>query len=84
MNIEKEKKEANIVELDEKLIVIAIPSNAVELELTAKVWHNNQIITVKNERSFEEIRELIKEAEEGYIPPDAVFKLNRDILEAMK
>lgn len=64
------------MELDEDFIVIGIPANTVEIELSAKVWHNGEVITVKRTLPFEEVKEAFKEAEEGYIPSDAVFVLN--------
>lgn len=67
-----------LLELDENFIAIAIPANTVEITFSAKVWHNGEVITVKRTLPFEEVKEAFKEAEEGYIPSDAVFVLNPD------
>lgn len=68
----------NIVDLDEEFIVIAIPASTVEIELSAKVWHNRNVVTVTRTMPFDEVRDAIKEAKEGYIPSDALFVLNPD------
>lgn len=66
----------NVLELDEDFIVIGIPANTVEIELSAKVWHDGKIITVKRTLPFNEVKEAFNEANKGYIPSDAVFVLN--------
>lgn len=71
-------EETNHVQLDEDFIAIAIPANTVEITFSAKVWYNGEVITVKRTLPFEEVKEAFKEAEEGYIPSDAVFVLNPD------
>ncbi len=63
------------VELNEEFIVIAIPSSACELDIKAKVYQDGEVISVGRTIGFEEIREMIKEAQDGYIPSDAVFSL---------
>lgn len=67
-----------LLELDEDFIMIAVPANTVELELSAKVWHNGKIITVARTLPFEEVKDAFKEANEGYIPSHAIFVLNPD------
>jgi hypothetical protein len=65
-------------ELNEDFIVIAVPANTVELDLKARVWYNGEVVTVARTLPFEEVKEAFKEAEEGYIPSNAVFVLNPD------
>ena len=71
-------EETKLVELDEDFIAIAIPANTVELELSAKVWHDGKVVTISRTLPFEEVKEAFKEANEGYIPSNAVFVLNPD------
>ena len=68
-----------IVDLDNDFIVIAVPSSALEIDITAKVWYNGDVLTVGRTMCFYEIREAFKEAQAGYIPQDAVFVLNKDL-----
>jgi hypothetical protein len=72
----KIKKE---VELSEEFIVLAIPASTVEVTISAKVWHDGAVVEVKRTMPFDEVRDAIKEAKEGYIPSDALFVLNPDI-----
>ena len=71
-----EDKEIKSVELEQDFIVLAIPKDTVEVEITAKVWHDGEVINVGNKMSFDEVRAAFKEAWEGYIPEDAIFTLN--------
>lgn len=66
------------VELSESFIVLAIPSSTVEVTISAKVWNGDKVVEVQKTMPFSEVREAIKEAEEGYIPSDALFVLNTD------
>lgn len=50
----------NMVEFDEEFIAIAVPANTVELELSAKVWHDGKIVTVARTLPFEEVRKRLK------------------------
>ena len=70
--------EVKTVELSESFIVLAIPSSTVEIKFSAKVWNDSEIVEVQRTMNFDEVREAIKEAEEGYIPSDALFVLNTD------
>ena len=67
------------VELSEEFIVLAIPTSTVEVTISAKVWHDGAVVEVKRTMPFDEVRDAIKEAKEGYIPSDALFVLNPDI-----
>lgn len=64
-----------IVELDEDFIVIAVPVDTVELKLTAKIYSDGELQTVEKVMPFQEVRAAMKEANDGYIPSDAVFTL---------
>ena len=45
------------------------------MDITAKVWHNGQTITVSKTMDFDEVRAAFRDAQENYIPEDAVFTL---------
>lgn len=64
------------VELENEFIVIAVPSDTVEIEIRAKVWKNGNVINVGRTMSFDEVRNAMKEARDGYIPSNALFVLN--------
>lgn len=74
-------------ELKEKYIVLAIPKDTVEVEITAKVWHKGEAVSVSKKMDFDKVREMFKEAEDGYIPSNAAFTLTdlgRETLAALK
>ena len=76
--IEKEKKELSdndFMELDEDFIVLAVPSDAVEIDITATIFTDGELKHVTKHMDFREIREAFKEANEGYIPSNALFSL---------
>lgn len=64
------------IELRDEFIVLSVPENTVEVKISAKVWHNGEVLTVERTMPFQEVREAMKEAEEGYMPSNAVFTLN--------
>lgn len=79
--------EKETVNLSEEFIVLAIPSSTIEVEIKAKVWHEGKVLDVSKTMSVEEVREAIKEAQNGYIPSDAVFTLTdlgREELEQLR
>ena len=61
--------------LSEDYIVLTIPKATVELEINAKVYYDGDIMDVTRYMDMEEIKKAIKEAEDGYIPPDTEFYL---------
>lgn len=63
------------VELQQEYAVVSIPANTLELTITAKIYADGEVHTVSSTLDFEEVRDAIKEAEEGYIPSDATFSL---------
>ena len=72
VSMEKKKKS---VELPEEYAVVSIPANAVELTLTAKVMLTGKLITVKKVLDTGAVRVAFREAEENYVPGDAVYCL---------
>lgn len=67
--------EQEIIELENEFIVIAVPKNTVEVTISAKVYHDGKLQDVHRTMDFDEVREAFKEAEQGYIPSDAVFTI---------
>lgn len=63
------------VELTQEFIVLAIPAATLEVNITAKIYHEGEIHSVHKTMDFEEVREAIEEAKDGYIPSDALFSL---------
>ena len=61
--------------LEENYIVLYLPTETVEVEIVAKVYHDGEIHRVTKTMNIQEVREAFKEAEEGYIPLDATFTL---------
>ena len=72
-NISDELEEG--LDLDSEFIVLAVPASSVEVTISAKIWKDGEIIEVRKVMPFEEVRAAIKEAQEGYIPSDALFML---------
>lgn len=67
--------EGDLIELNQEFIVIAIPSDAVKLQISAVIFHNNELHEVYREMGMEDIREAIQEAKTGYVPSDGIFSL---------
>ena len=63
------------VELQQEYAVLSIPASTLELTVTAKIYINGELHSVSSKLDFEEVRDAIKEAKEGYIPSDAIFSL---------
>lgn len=63
------------IELNEKWAVIGLPEEAVEVEITAKVYVNGEIVNFGKRLNMKELREAFQEAEDGYIPSYATFQI---------
>jgi len=63
------------IELDQEYIVLAIPETALEVKIEAKIYYDGDIRTVSTTLDYKEVRDAIKEAQDGYIPGDALFSL---------
>lgn len=62
------------MELKENYAVISLPANAVEVEIKAKVYHDNGIVEVGRTLFLTDIRKAFQEAED-YIGEDTMFYL---------
>lgn len=77
----------NGLTLEQEFIVLGIPASTVKITINAKIWRNGEVIEVSRKMPFEEVRDAIKEAQEGYIPSDAIFTLTdlgREELERLR
>ena len=77
----------NGLTLEQEFIVLGIPASTVEITINAKIWRNGEVIEVSRKMPFEEVRDAIKEAQEGYIPSDTIFtltELGREELERLR
>lgn len=63
------------VELPQDFIVLAIPSATCEVYIEASVFADGELHKVHTTLEFNEVREAIKEAQNGYIPSDAIFQI---------
>ena len=75
MSNKKEFKPGEEIELPQEYIVLAIPDSTVEVTINAKVYYDGEIHKVTRVMDFNEVRDAIKEAQDGYIPSDAIFSL---------
>lgn len=63
------------MELPEVRSMLYIPEKAVEITLTAKVYHNGELISFSKTLDLQEIRRAIADAENNYFEDDDVFCL---------
>jgi len=70
--------EKEYIDLEDEFIVLAIPSNTVEVDIVAKIWNDGVVMTVQRTLPFQEVRAAFEEAREGYTPSNAIFVLNKD------
>lgn len=63
------------IELREEFIVLAIPAETVEVTISAVIYHDGELMTVTKTMGMQDVREAIREAQDGYIPSDAMFSL---------
>ena len=73
--MQEEKRE---VELPTSYAVVEIPDDTVELTLTAKILANGDLLPVQRIMTTKEVWKAFKEAEDGYIPSDAVFQITEE------
>ena len=75
MNTEETKDTDEYLELESNYAVIELPALAIEAEITAKIYLDDEIKTVSRTMDLVELKKAFKEAEDGYIPSDATFTL---------
>ena len=64
----------NMVELIESYAVITLPKHTLEVVFEIVVGHNGEVLKVRRTMTIDEVRNAFKEAEDLYIPDDAVFR----------
>lgn len=72
---EKQEQEPVGLELMEEFMVLAVPTETVELMITARIYHDGELMTVNRTMSLGDIRDAFADAARNYIPDDAVFSL---------
>lgn len=75
MNEETKNEAPEMVELTDVPAVIRLPVNAVEAVLTITVFQDGELIKVEKRLDMDAVRHAIREADENYLDPDAVFTL---------
>lgn len=61
------------IELQEHRAMMYLPENAVEVTMAAKVFENGELQTVSKTYDMQEIREMFRKADDGYIDDDDTF-----------
>ena len=78
MNTEETKDTDEYLELESDYAIIELPIIAIEAEITAKIYLDGEIKTVSRIMDLADLKKAFKEAENGYIPSDTVFKLTEE------
>ena len=68
-----ENNEQEYIELQEHRAMIYLPEKAVEIIVNAKVYIDGKIQKVSLTYDMEQIREMFRKADEGYIDDDDTF-----------
>ena len=63
------------IELEQEFIVLAIPATTLEVKIEAKIYYKGDVRTVESTMDYNDVRAAIKEAQDGYIPSDALFQI---------
>ena len=73
--MEEKENSQELIELEEDFIVIAVPADTVEIEIKSKFYSQGKLQEVARTMDFPEVRAMFKEAQDGYIPSNAIFSL---------
>ena len=73
----------NII-LDVDFAVIELPSNAIEADLTIKIYQDGEIMKVNKTLKMSDIREAFRKAKEGDIDENDRFVLTEKGMETLK
>lgn len=65
----------DMIEVPTHRAMIEFPENAVEIEVKAKIYSEWELIDVSKKYGLNEIREMFRKADEGYIDDDDRFVL---------
>lgn len=61
--------------LEEEYAIVSIPINTVELTIGAKIYIDGELKEAHKIMNMKDIKKAVSEAEEFYIPEDAIFTL---------
>ena len=75
---EQTEMEQKGIELNEDYAVIFLPTEAVEVIISAKVYHEGEILSVHRNLNMKDVQEAFRRGED-YWPPDATFSLNEGV-----
>lgn len=71
-------EERETIELQNHRAMIELPENTVALTLTAKVYHEGELVTVGKEYSISEIRAMFDKADKNYVEDDDLYTLTEE------
>ena len=69
------RQEEEVIELREEFMVLAVPTEAVEITINARIYHDGELTDVVKTMELSDIREAFQDAQRNYMPEDAVFSL---------
>ena len=69
------KGKEQMIEFAEEYIVLTLPVNTVEVTIQAKVMYKGKLCKAEKTLDAKAVRAAFNEAENGYIPSDAMFTL---------
>lgn len=72
---EKTIEPGTVIDLPQSFIVLSVPDDTVEVDITAKVYVNSELHTVTRHMDFPEVREAIRDGSRNYLPDDTLFVL---------
>ncbi len=78
--MEDDKKE---IELSEKMAMIYLPENAVEVECNCTVYNNGELVKVTKTLKMSDIQAAFLDAEENYIDDNTRFVVTDKGLQAL-
>lgn len=65
----------DMIEVPTHRAMIEFPESAVEIEVNAKIYSEGELIDVSKKYGLNEIREMFRKADDGYIDDDDRFVL---------
>ena len=87
MREEKNTEENIPMELTELRAMVYLPENSVEVEITATIYENGELVKVGKTLRLSEIQAAFRDAEENYIEDDDMFQITekgREWLEGLE
>lgn len=66
-------EDKEMIEVQTHRAIIDFPESSVEIEIHAKIYSEGELIDVSKKYNLEDIREMFRKADEGYIDDDDTF-----------